>query len=312
MGRMKQGLQKNRGNGKPDVILIVKEQSGLLDFLLRSLPRQSRNNVKSLLKYKEVYVDGVSVTRHDYALQIGQRVEIKKPYVRDDGHKKPLDIVYEDKDIIVINKPAGLLTIATEKENERTAYHMLMEYVKCGNQNNRIFIVHRLDRDTSGLLVFAKNEQFKLLLQENWADIVTERGYVAVVEGVLKDKERTITSWLKETKTHLMYSSGVTGDGLCAITRYEVIKSSSAYSLLSISLETGRKNQIRVHMKDIGHPIAGDKKYGAAGNPLKRLCLHANLLEFNHPVTKELMRFETKVPKQFSLLLKGAVNPNYK
>ncbi|MEG2957984.1 MAG: RNA pseudouridine synthase, partial [Christensenellaceae bacterium] len=191
------------------------------------------------------------------------------------------------------------LSIATDKETDRTAYHMLMEYVRLDDTKNRIFVVHRLDRETSGVLVVAKNEQIKRLLQDNWSEIVVSRGYVALAEGKLEAKSGTIKSWLLETKTHMMYSSYTKGDGLEAITDYKVVQENDNYSLLDIRLQTGRKNQIRVHMHDINHSIAGDKKYGAMSNPMKRLCLHAYLLEIKHPVTGEIMHFETEIPSAF-------------
>ncbi|HEX3010800.1 MAG TPA: RNA pseudouridine synthase, partial [Syntrophomonadaceae bacterium] len=167
---------------------------------------------------------------------------------------------------------------------------------------NRIFIVHRLDRDTSGVMLFAKNEGVKHLLQDTWKEVMVDRAYVAVVEGQVKEKEGTIKSWLKETKTKLMYSSSTPGDGLEAITHYKVLQAAAKYSLMELRLETGRKNQIRVHMKDIGHSIIGDKKYGADTNPIGRLGLHAHILAFKHPTSGEIMRFETEVPRKFSRL----------
>lgn len=236
---------------------------------------------------------------------IGQTVVVSLKADRSPAKNPLLSIIYEDDEIIAINKPAGLLSIATDKETELTAYHILMDYEREKNIKNRVYIVHRLDRDTSGVLIIAKNEKMKLLLQDNWGDIVKERGYVAVVEGKLKEKSGTLKSWLKETKTHLIYSSNKPGDGLEAITNYQVLSEGENYSLISVDLETGRKNQIRVQLQDIGHSIAGDKKYSAETNPLKRLCLHANKLAFVHPTTKELMTFETPVPKEFNRLMKS-------
>ncbi len=299
MGRIRQGVQKNKNKDKPNTEFIVEQESGLLEYLLLNLTNQSRNNVKSLLSHREVIVDGKVVTKYDYLLKVGQKVEINWGLSRDNNKKSLLDIIYEDKEIIVINKPAGLLSIATNKEDIRTAYHMLMEYVRIDNPKNRIFVVHRLDRDTSGIMVAAKNEKMKLLLQDNWADIISKRGYVALVEGKLENPKGTIRSWLRETQTHFMYSSTTDGDGLEAITDYEVISENPDYSLVDIRLQTGRKNQIRVHMKDMGHSIAGDKKYGGLTNPLRRLCLHAYILEVKHPITGKIMCFETEIPRKF-------------
>ncbi len=287
---------------KSDVEFLATENSTLLIFLLEKMSKMSRNNVKSLLRNHKVCVDGVVVSRHDCNLNTGQKVSITSNMNRkkdlNHGNGTTLEIIFEDNDIIIINKPAGLLSIAIENEKQNTAYHQLMTYVRDLNPHNRIFIVHRLDRDTSGLLVFAKNEKAKLEMQNNWAEVVINRGYVAVVEGQPHEESGTIKSWLHETKTHMMYSSKTPGDGLEAITNYKVIRRMKHYALLDIRLETGRKNQIRVHMKDLGHPIVGDKKYGSTIS-YKRLCLHAFLLEFIHPVTKETMRFENEIPKSF-------------
>lgn len=283
--------------------LTVNEPSELMPFLIEKVPGQSRNNIKSLLAHRQVQVDEEVVTQYNYALQPGQQIMINWSIVRDEGPKRGLNIIYEDADIIVIDKPAGLLSIASDKEKELTAYHQLTDYVKAQNPDNRIFIVHRLDRDTSGVMLFAKNEEIKHMFQDSWKDVVEDRAYVAVVEGRLPKDKGTITTWLKETKTKLVYSSSVEGDGLEAITHYKVLKASPKYSLLEIRLETGRKNQIRVHMHDIGHPIAGDKKYGSSINPLGRLALHAHILSFKHPITGQMMRFETQVPKKFLSLL---------
>lgn len=301
--------QKNIKGQKPDTELISDVESELLPFLLDRLKGKSRNNVKSLLTHKEVVVNGKIVTRHDHRLYVGSKVTIRGQ-ARGGAKNIPskmLDIIYEDNEIIVIDKPAGLLSIATEREKENTAYRMLMEYVKSDDPNARVYIVHRLDRDTSGVLLIAKNEQIKHALQDNWNDNVIKRGYICVVEGMPKEKDGAIRSWLLETKTHLMYSSKTHGDGLEAITSYKVIEAGEKYALLDINLETGRKNQIRVHMKDMGNSIAGDKKYGAKTNPLRRLCLHANLLELTHPVTGAHLRFEAKLPKGFSSLIKEKI-----
>ncbi|MDF2632981.1 MAG: pseudouridine synthase, RluA family [Caproiciproducens sp.] len=304
MRKEKRSIGQKKISQKPDTELIVAEPSGLLDFLLLKLSNRSRNNVKSLLTRREILVDGVVVTQYDHPLLAGQKIRISRPTNQGQKQQGVLDIIYEDDDIIVINKPAGLLSISTDKEKELTAYHLLTDYVRLKNPTNRIFAVHRLDRDTSGVLMVAKNERIKLALQDNWADLVSQRAYMAVVEGQLEEKSGRIQSWLKETKTRIMYSSGKAGDGQESITNYQVIKETPEYSLLDIHLETGRKNQIRVHMKDIGHNVVGDKKYGAKTNPLKRLGLHAYKLEFKHPFSDKVMCFQTQPPKSFTALFK--------
>jgi len=298
-------------HSKPDMEFVATEPMGLLDFLLLRLSNKSRNYVKSLLTHGEVSVDGRPITQYDNPLREGQRIRINQSIIREKRQTGKLDILYEDGDIIVVNKPAGLLTIASDKEKESTAYHLLTDYVRQKSPANRIFVVHRLDRDTSGVLMVAKSERIKLALQDNWADLVSDRGYLAVVEGQLEEKSGRIRSWLKETKTLLVYSSARSGDGLEAITDYKVLNEATEYSLLEIHLQTGRKNQIRVHMKDLGHSVVGDKKYGAKADPLKRLGLHAYKLEFKHPFSGRVMCFETQTPKSFTSLFdrsKSALN----
>ena len=284
--------------------MLVSEPMELMTFLIEKLPHKARNNIKSLLTHRQVLVNEKVVTQYNHLLKVGQEVVVNWSLVRDEEQIKGLKIIYEDSELIVIDKPAGLLSIASDSEKQYTAYHQLTEYVRRDNSENRIFIVHRLDRDTSGVMLFSKNEAVKHLLQDAWKDIVVDRAYIAVVEGKVETKEGTIQSWLKETKTKLMYSSSIKGDGLEAITHYRVLQAVSKYSLLEIRLETGRKNQIRVHMKDIGHSIIGDKKYGSTTNPIVRLGLHAHILSFKHPVTGELLSFETEVPKKFSRLFR--------
>lgn len=214
--------------------------------------------------------------------------------------KKKLEILYEDKFIIIVNKPSNLLTIATDLEKENTLYQQVYLYLKQKHKNNKVFIVHRLDKDTSGLVLFAKSEEVKYKLQDNWENV--KRYYYAIVNGVVKKEKDVIKSYLKETKTFLVYSSN-DKRGKLAITEYELLKTNNKYSLLKIDIKTGRKNQIRVHLNDINHSIVGDKKYGINNNPLKRLCLHAYYLEFLHPITNELIKVESKYPKDFNKLI---------
>ena len=215
---------------------------------------------------------------------------------------KKMDIVYEDKDLIVINKPAHLLTISTDNEKEKTLFHQVMLYEKRKNKNNKVFIVHRLDKDTSGLVVFAKSEILKRKLQNNWDK--TKRGYVAVLNNHLPKEKGTVKSYLKETKTLLVYSTNDKSGDL-AITDYQEISHNKKYTLVKINLKTGRKNQIRVHMNDLGCPILGDKKYGGIKtDPLRRLCLYANYLEFINPLNNKKMVFQLEIPKEFLDIIK--------
>ncbi len=217
---------------------------------------------------------------------------------------KGLSILYEDKDILVVDKVAGLLTMGTEREKRKTAHYILNDYVKKGNQRskNRVFIVHRLDRDTSGILIFAKNEKTKRHLQDNWKEF--SKTYLTVVHGKLKDKEGVITSYLTENKVFRVYSVNNPDKGKLSKTGYKVIKESGKYSLLEINLFTGRKHQIRVHMSEKKHPVVGDKMYGIADKGIKRLALHSSSLAIRHPVTKKEMSFETEIPPYFKTLVK--------
>ena len=212
-----------------------------------------------------------------------------------------LKIVYEDKHILIINKPHNLLTISNDKETENTLFHKVYLYIKRKNKNNKIFIVHRLDFDTSGLIIFAKSEKVKKILQDNWDKVV--RKYMAIVVGKL-EKSGTIKSYLKETKTNLVYSSNDSQNGKVAITLYKNILSTDRYTLLDIDIKTGRKNQIRVHLNDIGYPILGDKKYSQTKIKAKRMYLHAYYLEFLHPITNEKLKFELDIPTDFLNILK--------
>ena len=213
--------------------------------------------------------------------------------------KKKLDIIYEDKEILAINKPSGLLTISTLKEKEKTLFHEVSCYVKKSNPKAKVFIINRLDKDTSGIVLFAKNQNTKYLYQNSWDKLAKKRCYIAIVNGKLKDKKGTIKSYLKETKTLLMYSSNDKKDGKLAITNYSVIKENDKYSLIDIEIKTGRKNQIRVHLSDIGNPILGDKKYGSKKSSANRLMLHASYLLLINPKTNKKMEFICNTPKIF-------------
>ncbi len=218
---------------------------------------------------------------------------------------KGLSILYEDRDILVVDKINGLLTIGNERVKENTAYYLLTDYVRKGSHKskNRVFIVHRLDRDTSGILIFAKNENAKRYLQDEWQGF--EKKYYAVIHGTLPEKEGVITSYLVENAAHRMYSVTDPEKGKLAKTGYKVLKESRKYSLLEIDLLTGRKNQIRVHFSEKGHPVVGDKKYGIKEKGIKRLTLHAASLTILHPHTKERMTFKAEVPAYFNSLLNG-------
>lgn len=283
---------------KIDTLTVEKEDT-LLACLLTLLPHKSRNVLKAVLRDGQVSIDGTPVTQYDHGLRPGQRIEVRWDRKTPQQQPHGLNIVYEDQDLIIINKPSGLLTIATDKEKRKTAYAILSNYVKMEDPENKIFIIHRLDRETSGLLMFAKNEKIKQQIQETWATTIEQRTYIGVVEGEVQKQEGTIVSWLHESKAFIVYSSQNSQHGQKAVTHYKKIKGNNKFSLLQINLETGRKHQIRVHMQDINHPIIGDGKYGSTQNPIRRMGLHAQVLAFTHPKTGKPCRFETEIPRKF-------------
>lgn len=287
-----------RGRKSGDIRRFTVQNSGLLlETLLAEVEGFSRNNIKSLLTRRQVLVNDVPVRQFDYALLKGDEIRITREGNRL-SDKPRLPIIYEDDLIIVINKPNGLLTIASEKEKKDTAYRYITEYVRFKDKHARIFIVHRLDQETSGVLMFAKTKEAQQALQKDWNEIVTKRGYHAVVEGIPKDKNGIIRSYLYKSKSNEMYSGHKTKQGKYAETHYEVIKEGKNSSVIEVYLKTGRKNQIRVHMKDLGHPIVGDEKYGNKSS-VRRLFLHAFELQFRSPFTNKLVTFTVKTPTSF-------------
>jgi 23S rRNA pseudouridine1911/1915/1917 synthase len=289
----------NRIPKKPNAVFKVTEKAELMKFLIANLPGKNRNNIKTLLADRHVVVDGKAETKFNHPLEPGQQVEIRWSRVPEAKMYRGISIVFEDDDIIVIDKHAGTLSVATAVEKRDTAYNMLSTHVKMQHADNKVFVVHRLDKDTSGLMLYAKNVIAQRTLQEAWNTAVKERTYLAVVEGCMEKQKDTIKSYLKETSALIVYSSQNPAHGVLSITHYEVMKSTRDFSLLKVNLETGRKNQVRVHMKDIKHPVVGDRKYGAKEDPIARLGLHAWVLAFTHPITKKEMRFDTPIPRKF-------------
>lgn len=282
---------------------IVEEEMILIDYLRKTFTKLSKNNIKSLLSKEMITVNNAVQTRYDYIVKKGDKVVIRDTKIKVKRYNKDINIIYEDDDLLVINKPAGLLTIATNKEKDFTLYHFASNYVKEKNKNNKIFIIHRLDKETSGIVVFAKNQKTKNLFQNSWDKNILFRGYYAVVEGTLEKKEGTIKSYLTENNEYMVYSTNQK-DGKLAITDYKVVKENKKYSLLDINIKTGRKNQIRVHMKENGNIIVGDKKYGSNINPINRMALHAYKLEFIDPRTNKKMSFKTNMPTIFNKIIK--------
>ena len=278
--------------------LIVEKDGELLDYLYNHLD-MPKKRIKQYLTHGSIYVNNNKTTKHNYKVIAGMNIVINTV---NNVKTLPFDVLFEDDHIIVVNKPSGLLTIATNKEKENTLYHIVREYLVSKNKNNRIFIVHRLDKDTSGIVVFAKDEKTKNKLQENWNNYVSLREYVAVVHGNMKKDSDRIVQYLKETKTNLVYVSK-DGDGKEAITNYKVIKKNDDYSLLNINIESGRKNQIRVALSSINNPIVGDKKYGIKDS-FDRLYLHANKLKMYYPEIGKDILFETPIPNEFKKIMK--------
>jgi len=280
--------------------LKVSESMELMDFLLAKMGGMKRNSIKSLLSHRQILVNDQITTQYNLPLKTGDLVIVSSVRGNTELFHPKVRIIFEDPYLIVIEKQENILTVKTDHGNELTAFSILKKHVQKSAKNNRIYTVHRLDRETSGVLVFAKSQEIQQILQEKWHTDVKKRIYVAVVEGKPPKESDKIVSWLTENEKSLkIHSSSVDNGGQQAVTRYRVIKSNCDYSLLEIELETGRKNQIRVHLQSIGCPIAGDKKYGAKTSPIARVALHARILEFYHPVTKKIVRFETPVPRKF-------------
>lgn len=289
---------------KRNLTFTVKEENELMKFLIENMPKKNRNNIKSLLKNKQVLVDGAAISQFNHPLVPGQEIMITESRLSDKD-MKGIKVVYEDEYLIAVEKASGILSIATNKEREKTAYNIVKNYVKSRNPLEKLFIVHRLDRETSGVMIFAKTEEIQQILQTNWQDIVLERAYVAVVEGKVEKNSDTIVSYLKENSAFVTFSSEKEIEGSKkAITHYTVLKRSKGFSLVEAKIETGRKNQIRVHMQSLGHSVVGDKKYGATTNPLGRLGLHARSIIFKHPKTGKVLSFQTGIPVKFSGMFK--------
>lgn len=282
----------------------VKSTTTLLEFLMTSVPGITRTKAKKLLSMKMVYVDKVITSQFDTALKPGQFVQIAhkgNPY---DLRSKYVKVMYEDAFIIVVNKENGIVSVPMPGSNEISVKSILNEYVKRRNRTASVHTVHRLDRGTSGIMMFAKKRDVQQSLIENWKQIITERKYVALVDGVLEKDKGVVTSWLSDNRKYVIFSSPVNNGGKYAVTNYITLKRNNDFTLIELFLQTGRTNQIRVHMKELGHPVVGDEKYGSKSYEAKRLCLHAKSLCFYHPVTNELMKFNSDVPSVFLKLIK--------
>ncbi len=280
----------------------VRGEATLLDWLLSNL-KESKSKVKATLKNSGIKVNGKFRTQFDYPLHNGDRVSVSKSKKNNTFHSKFLKLVYEDQYLVVIEKNVGILSMAAGHStlNVKT---VLDDYFRRTRQHCTAHVVHRLDRDTSGLMIYAKDIQTEQILEHDWHNIVYDRRYVAVVSGEMEDDEGTVANWLKDNRAYITYSSPVDNGGKYAVTHFHVLDRTATHSLVEYRLETGRKNQIRVHSADMGHPVCGDVKYGNGDNPIGRLCLHAYILCFYHPINHKRMEFETEIPADFRKLFK--------
>lgn len=295
----------HKGKVNPNMIkeFKVHEECELLPFLIQKFPKLSRNAVKSILSGHYVGVNGAPVSQYNLILSKDDIVIVSKQRISK-KNRRDLPIIFENDEFIVIDKPSGLLSVPSDNEKGRTAYRMVNDYVQQKDKHSRVYVVHRLDEDTSGVLMFAKNPKIKDILQKNWSEIVLERGYYAIVEGTMEKQEDTFVDYLKENSLNLMYVSNDRINGKKCVTQYKVLKANKLYSLLDVKIDTGRKNQIRVQLGHRNHHIIGDDKYGEPSDPIKRLGLHAYKLKFVHPVTKKIYEFKSEIPSVFTELVK--------
>lgn len=279
---------------------VAKENAPLLEWLLANL-HQSRSKVKATLQGRGIKVNGKVVTQFDFPVEPGMKIAVSQTKKNDQFKSRYVKVVYEDQYLVVVEKNIGILSMAAG-HSSLNVKSVLDDYFQKSHQKCRAHVVHRLDRDTSGLMIYAKDMQTEQMLEHQWHQLVYDRRYVAVVSGEMEDDEGTIANWLKDNKAYVTYSSPVDNGGKYAVTHFRVLNRTTELSLVEYRLETGRKNQIRVHSADMGHPVCGDTKYGNGHDPIHRLCLHAYVLCFQHPVTHKRMEFETPIPTTFRQL----------
>lgn len=291
------------------IIFKVREEVELMPFLMKALDGISRNKAKAILTGGGLRVNRRIVKQHDMPLKPGDVVEVSKRKPREEFNNKFVSLVYEDAQIIVVEKKPGILSMGTSAK-AYSVKTVLDEYFRRSHQKCTAHVVHRLDRETSGLLVYAKTIEAEQILEHNWHNIVTDRRYVALTSGQPKQKQGVVESWLKDNKAYITFSSPEDNGGKFARTHYKVVRTTGEFSLVELKLDTGRKNQIRVHLQDLECPVCGDMKYGNGSNQIGRLALHAFRLNFYHPITKELLRFETPIPKNFLSVFNKAADKN--
>lgn len=286
--------------GGDNLVITVKENAPLLEYLINNVS-ESRSKLKATLQGRGIAVNGRMVTQFDYQLKAGDKIIISRHKKQNQFKSRYVKIVYEDRWLVVVEKNIGILSMAAG-HSSLNVKSVLDDYFLKSRQKCRAHVVHRLDRDTSGLMVYAKDIETEQILEHNWHQIVYDRRYIAVVSGEMEQDNGTIANWLKDNKAYITYSSPTDNGGKYAVTHYQVLNRTTEHSLVEYKLETGRKNQIRVHSADMGHPVCGDVKYGNGDDPLHRLCLHAYMLCFTHPVTGEPMEFSTPIPTAFRSL----------
>lgn len=286
--------------GGDNLVITVKENAPLLEYLINN-ESESRSKLKATLQGRGIAVNGRMVTQFDYQLKAGDKIIISRHKKQNQFKSRYVKIVYEDRWLVVVEKNIGILSMAAG-HSSLNVKSVLDDYFLKSRQKCRAHVVHRLDRDTSGLMVYAKDIETEQILEHNWHQIVYDRRYVAVVSGEMEQNSGTIANWLKDNKAYITYSSPTDNGGKYAVTHFQVLNRTTEHSLVEYKLETGRKNQIRVHSADMGHPVCGDMKYGNGDDPLHRLCLHAYMLCFTHPVTGEPMEFSTPIPTAFRSL----------
>ena len=286
--------------GGDNLVITVKENAPLLEYLINNVS-ESRSKLKATLQGRGIAVNGRMVTQFDYQLKAGDKIIISRHKKQNQFKSRYVKIVYEDRWLVVVEKNIGILSMAAG-HSSLNVKSVLDDYFLKSRQKCRAHVVHRLDRDTSGLMVYAKDIETEQILEHNWHQIVYDRRYVAVVSGEMEQNNGTIANWLKDNKAYITYSSPTDNGGKYAVTHFQVLNRTTEHSLVEYKLDTGRKNQIRVHSADMGHPVCGDVKYGNGDDPLHRLCLHAYMLCFTHPVTGEPMEFSTPIPTAFRSL----------
>lgn len=286
--------------GGDNLVITVKENAPLLEYLINNVS-ESRSKLKATLQGRGIAVNGRMVTQFDYQLKAGDKIIISRHKKQNQFKSRYVKIVYEDRWLVIVEKNIGILSMAAG-HSSLNVKSVLDDYFLKSRQKCRAHVVHRLDRDTSGLMVYAKDIETEQILEHNWHQIVYDRRYVAVVSGEMEQDNGTIANWLKDNKAYITYSSPTDNGGKYAVTHFQVLNRTTEHSLVEYKLETGRKNQIRVHSADMGHPVCGDVKYGNGDDPLHRLCLHAYMLCFTHPVTGEPMEFSTPIPTAFRSL----------